>query len=220
MVVSDRDGGPGRAPWVHRQGGRRLLHSVLVFVRGPRGHGCRGRDDLGRRPACETTGCARKCFAGRADFAFRLVPAPPSAAGATARFRYQICNDVTGVCYPPMVLRIPGAPGSGSCDTDGQRIKTTSHRLRRLAASGGTARARAASMRRTLSAMTALQLAAQTFQNDPGSSPPLNTLNAYMLAQFVGIAQGQLTWLGLGPGRLSSVELSRLLPELGWMARD
>ena len=42
---------------------------------------------------------------GRAEFAFRLVPAPPPAAGTTAGLRYQICNDVTGICYPPTVLR-------------------------------------------------------------------------------------------------------------------
>ena len=51
---------------------------------------------------------------GRGDFAFRLVPAPRPAAGATAGLRYQICNDVTGICYPPMVLRIPVATGGGS----------------------------------------------------------------------------------------------------------
>lgn len=42
---------------------------------------------------------------GNADFAFRLVPAPRPGAGATADLRYQICNDVTGICYPPTVLR-------------------------------------------------------------------------------------------------------------------
>ena len=42
---------------------------------------------------------------GRADFVFRLAPAPPPAAGTTASLRYQICNDVTGICYPPTVLR-------------------------------------------------------------------------------------------------------------------
>ena len=41
---------------------------------------------------------------GRADFVFRLAP-PPPAAGTTASLRYQICNDVTGICYPPTVLR-------------------------------------------------------------------------------------------------------------------
>ncbi len=51
---------------------------------------------------------------GRADFAFRLVPAPRTAAGATAALRYQICNDVTDICYPPTVLRILIATGSGS----------------------------------------------------------------------------------------------------------
>jgi hypothetical protein len=54
---------------------------------------------------------------GHGDFAFRLVPAPRPAAGATARLRYQICNDVTGICYPPAVLRIPVATGSGSRST-------------------------------------------------------------------------------------------------------
>ncbi len=51
---------------------------------------------------------------GRGDFAFRLVPAPRPASGATASLRYQICNDVTGICYPPMVLRIHVATGSES----------------------------------------------------------------------------------------------------------
>ena len=51
---------------------------------------------------------------GRADFAFRLVPAPQPDAGATAGLRYQICNDVTGICYPPRVLRIPVATDKGS----------------------------------------------------------------------------------------------------------
>ncbi len=51
---------------------------------------------------------------GRADFAFRLVPAPRPAAGTTAGLRYQICNDVTDICYPPTVLRILVATGSGS----------------------------------------------------------------------------------------------------------
>ena len=51
---------------------------------------------------------------GRGNFAFRLVPAPRPAADATAGLRYQICNDVTGICYPPAVLRIPVATGSGS----------------------------------------------------------------------------------------------------------
>ncbi len=41
---------------------------------------------------------------GSGDFMFRLVPAPQPAVDATARLRYQICNDVTGICYPPMVL--------------------------------------------------------------------------------------------------------------------
>ncbi len=50
---------------------------------------------------------------GHADFAFRLVPAPKPAASTTAHLRYQICNDVTGICYPPMVLSTPVATGSG-----------------------------------------------------------------------------------------------------------
>ncbi len=51
---------------------------------------------------------------GRADFGFRLVPAPQPAAGATVGLRYQICNDVTGICYPPAVLSVPVPMGSGS----------------------------------------------------------------------------------------------------------
>ena len=46
---------------------------------------------------------------GHAYFAFRLVPAPKPAASTMARLRYQICNDVTGICYPPMVLSTPVA---------------------------------------------------------------------------------------------------------------
>ncbi len=51
---------------------------------------------------------------GSGDFTFRLVPAPQPAVGATARLRYQICNDVTGICYPPMVLSTLVTAGSGS----------------------------------------------------------------------------------------------------------
>ncbi len=50
---------------------------------------------------------------GHADFAFRLVPAPKPATSTTARLRYQICNDVTGICYPPMVLSTPVATDGG-----------------------------------------------------------------------------------------------------------
>lgn len=51
---------------------------------------------------------------GRGDFTFRFIPAPPPAADAIAGLRYQICNDLTGICYPPMLLRIHVATGSGS----------------------------------------------------------------------------------------------------------
>ncbi len=51
---------------------------------------------------------------GSGDFTFRLVPAPQPAVDATARLRYQICNDVTGICYPPGVLSTPVATGSVS----------------------------------------------------------------------------------------------------------
>ena len=51
---------------------------------------------------------------GRADFSFRLVPAPRPAALVAAALRYQICNDQTGICYPPKVLRIRVAKGSGN----------------------------------------------------------------------------------------------------------
>lgn len=50
---------------------------------------------------------------GQADFSFRLVPAPQPPAGATAGLRYQICNDVSGICYPPKVVSIPVTTGSG-----------------------------------------------------------------------------------------------------------
>ena len=55
-----------------------------------------------------------RVFRGRADFAFRLVPAPRPGALLEAGLRYQICNDATGICYPPKVLRIPVATGGGS----------------------------------------------------------------------------------------------------------
>jgi hypothetical protein len=51
---------------------------------------------------------------GSGDFTFRLVPAPQPAVDATARLRYQICNDVTGICYPPAVLNTLVTAGSGS----------------------------------------------------------------------------------------------------------
>ena len=51
---------------------------------------------------------------GHGVFAFRLAPAPQLTADATAGLRYQICSDVTGICYPPKALRIPVATGSGS----------------------------------------------------------------------------------------------------------
>ena len=54
---------------------------------------------------------------GGGDFAFRLAPAPQPGASATALLRYQVCNDVTGICYPPRVLSTlvaAGTQGSGS----------------------------------------------------------------------------------------------------------
>ena len=44
---------------------------------------------------------------GRGEFAFELVPGPEPGAGVTAMLRYQICNDVTDRCYPPVRLPIP-----------------------------------------------------------------------------------------------------------------
>ena len=51
---------------------------------------------------------------GSGDFTFRLVPAPQPAVDATARLRYQICSDVTGICYPPGVVSTLVTAGSGS----------------------------------------------------------------------------------------------------------
>ncbi len=48
---------------------------------------------------------------GSAEFAFRLVPAPKPTTGVTAALRYQICNDMTGICYPPTVLLTPVVTG-------------------------------------------------------------------------------------------------------------
>ena len=44
---------------------------------------------------------------GRAEFRFRLVPAPAITSETSASLRYQICNDRTSVCYPPKVVQIP-----------------------------------------------------------------------------------------------------------------
>ncbi len=44
---------------------------------------------------------------GRAEFGFRLVPAPGPGTEATASLRYQICSDLTQRCYPPARLAIP-----------------------------------------------------------------------------------------------------------------
>lgn len=61
---------------------------------------------------------------GRGDFAFRLVA--PSAdfrtdTAMTASLAYQICNDVTNICYPPRTTEFPlwfetaaGAPSTAS----------------------------------------------------------------------------------------------------------
>ena len=50
---------------------------------------------------------------GRGEFAFRLVPPPGPTAEATAVLRYQICNDVTRICYPPTRLFVPVFMGRG-----------------------------------------------------------------------------------------------------------
>ncbi len=44
---------------------------------------------------------------GRAEFRFRLLPAPAITSETSASLRYQICNDHTAVCYPPKVVQIP-----------------------------------------------------------------------------------------------------------------
>ena len=59
---------------------------------------------------------------GHVDFAFRLLPAPQPATDVTAGLRYQICNDVTGICYPPMLLHIPVTEGSQSQPGDRRRL--------------------------------------------------------------------------------------------------
>ena len=53
---------------------------------------------------------------GRAHFAFRLLGEPHPAADVAAGLRYQICNDLTGICYPPMMLRFPVAKGNGGLE--------------------------------------------------------------------------------------------------------
>lgn len=44
---------------------------------------------------------------GRAEFRFRLVPAAAITSETSASLRYQICNDLTSLCYRPNVVRIP-----------------------------------------------------------------------------------------------------------------
>lgn len=57
---------------------------------------------------------------GRAEFWFRLVPAPAVPSKTSASLRYQICDDRTSRCYPPKVVRIPI---TGFTDNRGDRAR-------------------------------------------------------------------------------------------------
>jgi Disulphide bond corrector protein DsbC len=63
------------------------------------------------RPAGERDGDVRATvFRGRGGFAFRLETDGAAFSGeraAPATLRYQICNDLTNVCYPPQTTEIP-----------------------------------------------------------------------------------------------------------------
>lgn len=59
-------------------------------------------------------GVRAQVLRGRAEFGFRLLPSPRSDTEATASLRYQICNDVTQLCYPPARLSIPIVLDGGS----------------------------------------------------------------------------------------------------------
>jgi hypothetical protein len=113
-VTNVQPHGPCRNPWNLRRSvagsssGAAVASGML-----PIAHGNDGGGSI-RMPAAWCGLVGLKPSRGRMDFAFRLVPAPRPAAGATASLRYQICNDVTDICYPPTVLRILVATGSGS----------------------------------------------------------------------------------------------------------
>jgi hypothetical protein len=57
-------------------------------------------------------GVRARVLRGRAEFALRLVPAPRTRGATTTELRYQLCNDLTRICYPPETLRILVARGT------------------------------------------------------------------------------------------------------------
>jgi thiol:disulfide interchange protein DsbD len=63
------------------------------------------------RPAGERDDDVRATvFRGRGEFAFRLETDGATLTGeraAPATLRYQICNDLTNICYPPRTTEIP-----------------------------------------------------------------------------------------------------------------
>ncbi len=44
---------------------------------------------------------------GKGDFIFRLNPSGALSPSPHAKLRYQICNDVTNICYPPRTVQVP-----------------------------------------------------------------------------------------------------------------
>lgn len=44
---------------------------------------------------------------GQGEFAFRLALSGPVPESPHAKLRYQICNDVTNICFPPRTVQVP-----------------------------------------------------------------------------------------------------------------
>ena len=52
---------------------------------------------------------------GQGEFAFRLALSGPVPNVLPAKLRYQICNDITNICYPPQTAQVvPGEPTPAS----------------------------------------------------------------------------------------------------------
>lgn len=52
-------------------------------------------------------GVRAQVLRGRGEFGFLLTPAPGPDTEAIAILRYQVCNDLTQLCFPPARLPIP-----------------------------------------------------------------------------------------------------------------
>jgi len=48
-----------------------------------------------------------KVLRGQGEFAFRLVLSGTVPDTPQAKLRYQICNDITNICYPPRTVQVP-----------------------------------------------------------------------------------------------------------------